>query len=253
MNKYPLSLISFILVFSSANAADYDANIQFAHKVTFSVPVSGEVAQVNVNKGDVVKSGDVLLSLNKIPFEAAVIQAEAHVSKAAAKQREADRDLEQLNELYERGVLSKVELENGQLHQRRAAADHNAAQAALSQAKYNLQHSTITVPFDGLVLDVRVKPFESINNVVSVMPLISVAEKNKYTATSLLSLSVANQLKIGSNSKVAIGNNSYKGTVSSIAFEPQINNKQEKRYEVQITFDSGGKLIRGGETAVVSF
>jgi len=193
------------------------------------------------------------LSLNKTPFEAAVKQAEAHVSKAAASQREADRDLEQLNELYERGVLSKVELENGQLNQRRANADHEAAQASLTQAKYNLEHSVITAPFDGLVLDVRVKPFESVNNVVSVMPLISIAEKGKYTAVTLVSLSIANQLKIGSNSQVKIGKNTYRGTVSSVAFEPQENNKQEKRYEIQIMFDSGGKLIRGGETAVVSF
>lgn len=253
MNKSILSLIPLILAFSSANAADYDANIQFAHKVTFSVPVSGEVSQVNVSKGDAIKSGDILLSLNQIPFEVAVRQAEAEVIKAAAKQREADRDLEQLNELYERGVLSKVELENGQLKQRHASANHSAAQASLTQAKYNREHSIITAPFDGLVIDIHVKPFEAVNNVVSVMPLISIAEKNKYSAVTLVSLSAANQLKIGANSRVNIGKNSYKGTVSSIAFEPQVNNKQEKRYEIQIMFDSGGKLIRSGETALVSF
>ena len=253
MNNQILCLLAFTLVPTAVHAADYDANIQFEHKITLSVPVSGEVAQVNVSRGDTIKSGDVLLALNKIPFEAAVQQAEAHVSKTAAMQREADRDLQQLNELYERGVLSKVELENGQLHLQRASADHNAAKSQLIQAKYNLEHAVIVAPFDGLVLDVRVRPFESVNNVVSVMPLMTVAEKNKYTAIVLVSRSAANQLKIGASSKVSVGKTSYKGIVSSIAFEPQQNGNKDQRYEVQIKFDSNGKVIRVGEPARVTF
>ena len=253
MNKYIISLLSLMLVYTSAHAADYNASVQFARKITLSVPVSGEVAQVNVRKGDSIKTGDTLLALNKTPFTAAVSQAEAHVSKTAAAKREADRDLQQLNELYERGVLSKVELENGQLLLQRATAEYDAAQSHLTQAKYNLEHSMLTAPFDGLVLDVRVSPFETVNNVVSVMPLMSIAEKNKYTATALVPLSVANQLKIGASGKASIGKTSYKGTVSAVSFEPQSNGKQEQRYEVQLDFDSGGKLIRAGESAQVTF
>jgi len=85
------------------------------------------------------------------------------------------------------------------------------------------------------------------------MPLLTVAEKNKYIARALVSLSALNKLTIGSKSQVSVGNKSYGGKIASIAYEPETNSKGEKRYEVQIEFDSRGKLIRAGETARVTF
>lgn len=255
MKKYTDTLILFVLisvsmVITSAHAADYKASLQFAHKVTLSVPVTGEVAQVNAVAGKQINNGEILLSLNKIPFEAAVAQAEADVQKQAAAKRIAERDLDKLNELYDRGVLSRVELENGELDLQRASANYNAAQAKLTRARYNLDHALITAPFDGLVLDVRVKPFESINNNVTIVPLITVAKKDKYTAVAYTPLSEARKLKPGSKSRVSVGSASFTGVVSSVALEPE---ESERVYEVRVEFDSNGKLLRAGESASISF
>ena len=209
--------------------------------------------QVNVKKGEPISTDQVLLSLDTTPFKAAVTHAESEVKKTATRQREAERDYAQLTELYDRGVLSKVELENGQLALERASADYAAAEAALTQAKYNLEHAVIKAPFDGLALEVHIKPHEAVNNNVNVMPLLTVAEKNKYIARALVSLSALNKLAPGKKSQVSVGNKSYSGKVASIAYEPETNSKGEKRYEVQIEFDSKGKLFRAGETARVSF
>jgi len=246
-------LLMLFLVSTSAIAADYDASIQFAHKITLSVPVTGEVSQVNIRKGDFVTNGQTLLSLNTTPFQAAVTKADSQVKKMATLQKEAERDYQQLTELYDRGVLSKVELENGQLSLQRASADYAAAEAALTQAKYDLEHAVIKAPFDGVTLDVHVKAHETINNSETIVPLLTVAEKNKYTAHAMVSLSALNKLTLGSKGKVSIGNKNYNGQIASIAFEPETNSKGEKRYEVQIEFDSQGNLIRAGETARVSF
>lgn len=253
MNIVKYCLLPFAFLTTSAFAASYDANIQFAQKVVLSVSVTGEVATVNVKKGDQFKAGDILLSLNKIPFEASVQEAQARVSKTQALQQEADRDHQHLVELFERGVLSKVELENAELKLQRATADLEAAKSKLTQTKYNLEHSVIAAPFDGLVLDIRVRPHESVNNAVSVMPLITIAERTKYTATTLAPLSAVNKLKINSKAKVSVGNKKYSGTVSGIAYEPSKNGKKENMYEVQVEFKSIGKIIRAGENASVSF
>lgn len=254
MNTVKYTFLLFIsLTFSlAAQAAQYDAKIQFTHKIVLSVPVTGEVARVNVNKGDQFKTGDVLLSLNKVPFEASVQNAQAHVNRTEALQQEADRDHQHLVELFDRGVLSKVELENGELKLKRATADLNAAQAKLTQARYDLEHSSLTAPFDGLVLDILVRPHESVNNTVNVMPLITVAQTSKYTATALVPISVINKLKINSRTKLSVGNNSFTGSVTGIAFEPAENAKKDNLYEVRVDFDSGGKLLRAGQSASLS-
>lgn len=249
--KYCLIIVAFFA--TSVNAASYEASIHFTHRVVLSVPVSGQIAKVNVNKGDQFKKGDILLALNKIPFEAAVQEAQAQVHKTQALQREADRDHQHLIELFDRGVLSKVELENGELNLQRATADYNAAQSKLTQAKYNLQHSAIEAPFDGIALDVRVKTHESVNNAVNVMPLITIAEKNKYTAMANVPLSVVKNLDINNKAKISVGKKSYSGLVSAIAYEPVATKKQDKLYEVQVNFKIIGKLLRAGENASISF
>ena len=114
-----ISIILFMAVYSiwmPAFAAPYDANVHFAHRIILSVPVSGEINQVNVKAGQAVNAGDILIALDKTPFEVAVIQAQAAVTTHATEQREAERDFEQLQELYDRGVLSTVELENSELN-----------------------------------------------------------------------------------------------------------------------------------------
>lgn len=238
---------------SVAHAEDYSASIQFTHKVVLSVPVSGEVSSVSFNKGEQFKAGETLLALNSIPFEAAVQQARAQLSKKQALQREADRDHQHLVELFDRGVLSKVELEDAELKLTRATADRDSAQAKLTQAQYNLEHSKIKAPFDGIVLDVRVRAHESVNNAVNVMPLITIAKTNKYTATVLLPLSVTNSVKNAGKVKVSVGKSNYTGSVSGIAFEPHDASSKEKLYEVNVNFDSEGRLIRAGQSAKLNF
>ena len=131
-----LNRVLLLLVLNSLSipvfAAAYDANIHFAHRITLSVPVTGEIQQVNIKAGQAIRTGDVLIALDKTPFEAAVVQAQSAVTTHATEKRETGRDFEQLKELYERGVLSKVELENGELSFERAKAAYDAAQTALN-------------------------------------------------------------------------------------------------------------------------
>ena len=66
-------------------------------------------------------------------------------------------------------------------------------------------------------------------------------------------LTTVNKIKIGSASKVTIGNQSFPGTVSSIALEPNKQVKENNLYEVNIEFNSKTYLIRAGQTARVFF
>jgi RND family efflux transporter MFP subunit len=257
MNKTRYSSLVFVILavlfISPTYGAEYDADIQFAHRVTLSVPVSGEISQVNVEPGKQINSGDILLTLNKTPFEASMRQAKANVSKYNAIQKEANRDLELLTELYDRGVLSKIDLENGQLKLQRAKADSDVAHANLTKATYNLDRASIMAPFDGWVINVKVNNYESVNNVVKVMPLITVVENGRYIARTQAPLSAVNKLKIGNKTKVIIGNQSFSGKVAAIALEPIKSDKGKKSYEVKIEFNNKKKLLRAGESARVLF
>jgi len=232
-------------------AEPYDATIHFAHRVELSVSVSGKIKHVDVNPGERVKSGKVMIALDKTPFEAAVAEAQAEVTTRDTQSKEAARDLDQAQELYDRGVLSTVELEDAQHQNIRAKAALKAAQARLTQAKYNLNNSQVVAPFNGWVLNVKTVENENINSQLNVEPLMVFAEEGKYKAYTRVPLKVLRTLNIGQAGKISVGNNVMTGKVSSLGLEPVEQGKD--LYEVGVVFNSKNTLLRSGQNAVIDF
>lgn len=168
------------LVALPAFGAEADGTVQYARTAALSVPVSGVVAEIKTEPGAAVKQGDLLLALDATPFRAALSETEAAVARAAADRTEAERDLKQAEELYERKALSTVELENARLKRDRAGAAHKAAQARLLNAQYQLNRSRITAPFAGRVLEVRVQPGETVVHALEAKPLLLLAADGEY-------------------------------------------------------------------------
>jgi len=139
---------------------------------------SGIVEAVAVREGDRVSQGQELVRLDSKLAQSAVDQAEANLSQAelqdAATRLDLDQDtvvlkkktLERSTALYQRGLLPKDQLEQHELELRaserayeRAKRNIDSSQAriaqmraAVTQARTQLQHTTIRAPFDAIVL-----------------------------------------------------------------------------------------------------
>jgi len=249
---YICIIFFFVLIPLQAVVAEpFDATIQFAHRVELSTSVSGKVERVAVNPGELVKSGKVMIALDKTPFEAAVTEAQAEVTTRETQSKEAARDQDQAQELFDRGVLSSVELEDAQHQNIRAKAALQAAQARLTQAKYNLNNAQVVAPFNGWVINVKTVENENINSQMNVEPLLIFAEQGKYQAYTRVPLKVLRTLNIGQAGKIAVGNNVMNGKVSSLGLEPVEQGKD--LYEVGVVFNSENTLLRSGQNAVVEF
>jgi len=86
--------------------------------------------------GATVKKGDLLFQIDPRPFQAAYDQVEANFTKAGL-------DLKRDTELIGKQVISQEDYDNADQAQR-------ADQAALEQAKLNLDFTRITSPIDGI-------------------------------------------------------------------------------------------------------
>lgn len=138
--------------------------------------VSGPMKSVEVDFNTAVKRGQVLARIDPQTFQARVAQAEADlaVQQASLASAEADavtaqRDWERYQKLGETGIAS------GQLvDQRRGVFERTAAavklaearvrqaQAGLANARVDLERSIIRAPVDGVVVDRRVDPGQSV-------------------------------------------------------------------------------------------
>ena len=113
--------------------------------------VSGEILKLGFNDGDYVKKGQMLYTIEKTPYEAAVKQAEATIAECKARLEYAQSTYDRNQMLYEVNAASKDTMENTKSALDAMRAELAAAEAGLVTAQYNLDHTTITAAIDGLV------------------------------------------------------------------------------------------------------
>lgn len=99
--------------------------------------VSGTIEKIHFKEGDMVKAGQPLFTLDTRAYKAAVQDAQAGFT-------EAQSALERGKLLFEEQAIAKREMEN-------RAATYQRAQAALTQAKVNLDYAVIKAPIDGKI------------------------------------------------------------------------------------------------------
>lgn len=136
----------------------------------------GRAARVPFEQGDRVSAGDVIVGLEPDQFRAQLEQQEANVRLqqiAIDRQRlmveNLQRQVERTRELYRRELVDASSQENAENELQMARLDLNSrvealtqARAALAQARDNLDRTEIRSPIDGIVIQLDVKPGESV-------------------------------------------------------------------------------------------
>lgn len=113
--------------------------------------VSGAIQTVNVDEGAVVRKGQVLFTLDPVPFQAAVNQAKAAVDAAKVNVDNAKLTEAQNKLLLDKNIISDYVWQQAANALSAANAQLAQANAALTSARKNLSYCTITAPSDGVV------------------------------------------------------------------------------------------------------
>lgn len=131
---------------------------QSSHEVEIRARVEGYLETVDFKEGSFVKEGDLLYTLDKKPFEAAVQNAKGDLAKQKAILWNAKKSLERLEPLFEQKAASRKDLDSATADDLRAKAELQSAKARLIQAQINLNYTTIKSPISGLAADTHYKP-----------------------------------------------------------------------------------------------
>ena len=253
MNKFWLGVVLLLVTGVGTAHADIDARIYWGKRIDMGVPVSGVVASVPVAAGMRVGKGDKLLELEQTPFRTALIEAKAGVTQASGARKEARRDYDQTKDLYDRGLISTVELQNAQLKKEAKEAAYSAARARLERAQYELSHSVLRAPFDGLVLDKRVEAGQTLVSTQQVQTVLTFAATGDYIARGVVDGKKIKDLSIGQKATVKANGKSFSGQVSSLGLEPVAGSKpNDPKYEISVRFHSSDVLLRAGTEADIN-
>jgi len=119
--------------------------------VSIKSQVEGQLAQVHFQEGQPVSRGDLLFTIDPRPFEAAVRQAEANLAKNEAESNNATIDAHRRAKLLADGFISTDENDQAQTRAASLQAAVKADQAAVENAKLQLQYCYIRSPIDGRI------------------------------------------------------------------------------------------------------
>ena len=175
------------------------AEVEPAQVSHLGFTISALVNEIPFNEGDVVKAGDILMTLNMPDLEYAVISAEAdyNARSLAAQLQKADKVL------YidpNTGKKSWYSLPREVFLKAQAQADQ--AKAVWDSALASLGQATLTAPFDGMIVEVTVIPGELVGANQAVITLADL--NNLQIATTDLSERDIARVKIGQHVSIYV-------------------------------------------------
>lgn len=123
--------------------------VQAWNQVVVRSRVDGQVERVAFEEGQQVKEGDLLVELDKRPFEAALQQASAKIAQDEANLKSATADLERTTALLSKGISTKQLFDQQTAAVGQLTALIKADQAAEQNAKVSLDYTSIRAPISG--------------------------------------------------------------------------------------------------------
>ena len=108
--------------------------------------VNGRLLSSPVRPGSYVRKGEVLFTIDPTVYRNAVTRAESQLSTARSQYEYYTKQHAALNKALEADAVSKMEVLQAKSNMDQALASIRDAEAALSTARVNLSHCTITAP-----------------------------------------------------------------------------------------------------------
>jgi HlyD family secretion protein len=251
-----------------------NGTVQAKTKVELSANIMGQITKLNVEEGDHIKQGDLLLVIDQARYAAAVngarssLQAlEAELVRAREAAAQAKRDQERADQQFADGILPAADRERARstcdqavASARRAERQVEQARADLASTQDALDKTEIRAPMDGIVTARNIEQGEvvvtgTMNNPGTV--LMTISDMSAIEAVLEVDQTDVPQLRIGQKASIRIDafpDETFPGEVSEIGSSPIRGTSAlggaatGTDYEVKVTLLKHPERIRPGLT-----
>lgn len=213
--------------------------------------MAGWLAELHVAEGDHVVAGQLLARLDATAVRDLVTQAEATLAQSRAQEENAKTRLARTARLFDAGIASKQEVEDGRAQAAATAAAVHSSQAGLSTARHQLGRTELRATIPGIVARVFVAAGEPLDG--SGRPLLEITRTRQLELRAPVAASQAALVRPGQGAQVTVdgfAGRSFPGRVSAIA---PIVDPATGAVLVRVRVDNDDGLLRGGAfgTAVI--
>ncbi|MGF1611819.1 MAG: efflux RND transporter periplasmic adaptor subunit [Kiloniellales bacterium] len=132
-------------------SATFNGRIEAVDTVELRARVEGFVEQRLFTEGAEVKTGDLLIEIEKAPYEAEIGQIQGQITSAEGTLRLAKLEVDRQKTLVQREAVAKVKLDEAEAQYAQALGSLQQLQAALRRKELDLSYTDILAPIDGRI------------------------------------------------------------------------------------------------------
>jgi multidrug efflux system membrane fusion protein len=120
--------------------------------------IAGEVLRVHFTEGEEVRQGQLLFTIDPRPFQTALAEAQADLARNRVMAENAGREAARYAELVEKDFVTREQHDRAQSTARALEAGLAANEAAVADARLQLEYASVRSPIDGRAGAVLVHP-----------------------------------------------------------------------------------------------
>ncbi len=247
--KQNSNLLLLLIFFSSLSMAeDIKANLSWADIQKIGFPVTGVVESVAAKVGSKVNKGDVLAKLDTAPFSYRVQSCKAAIEKLQPLVFDAKTELDQAKELFERTVLSEVELSKIDGVYKSLKAEESMLNAECKLKQWQADRAVLKTQNSSYVQASNIYPGMVISAENKSTAIIQLVSATRASAVSYVSASQLQQYKVGDQLKVIIDGQEITAEVQSISL--QENTTSQYRLEAVFYY---AQMVEPGKAVSLRF
>ncbi|CAG0975080.1 Cobalt-zinc-cadmium resistance protein CzcB [Phycisphaerales bacterium] len=239
----------------AAASQDVECLIEPQRVVRLSTAVEGVLESVEVDRGDRVKQGQIVATLESGAERASRDVARERAShrgnlaEADARVRFAERELARLSKLREQNVVAERLLDEATTNLERATADLEAAreevrlaQIELAQAEAELERRRVRSPIDGVVTRRLLHPGEYVES----SEVLEIAQIDPLRVEALLPAPLRGRIRPGSEAVVTTTSLPEGSHVARVTAVDPVIDAASGTFGVRLELPNGGDSLAPG-------
>lgn len=229
--------------------------IEAIKTVEVGTQVSGVIEHIYVDFNDQVMAGQLIAQLDKTSLNASMDEAQASLASAQSEYEYQKANYLRNKQLFESTVISQADYDEVLYYYKKSEASVKSAQAQLKKVQISLGYASIYAPIDGIVTSRSVDEGQTVAASFSTPTLFTIAnDLTKMQVEADVDEADIGQVKVGQNAIFTVDaypESEFKGTVTQIRLEPQINSNVVT-YTVIMEAPNPKKELMPGMTASIS-
>ena len=218
---------------------------------------SGEILELKVETGQLVKRGALMVRVDPRNPRNLLAQAQADLEVAEARQANATSQKRRADELYQSQSITQQEHENALLDYANARAEVVRARVAVDDARNQMDDTNVLAPITGTIIEKLVERGQVISSptrdVGGGTVLLKMADLGLVQVRTLVDETDIGKIQVGQRATVTVDaypNRPFEGSVLKI--EPQAQTEQNvTMFPVLVRIDNRGGLLRPGMNSEV--